>query len=750
MCLRLKLALLLCLSLAGLPLGQARAQEATLRGFITDQSTGEPLQGANVIVRDTSGAVRGAVSEPNGLYQISALAPGRYGVRVSFVGYAAHTDTLRLAPGQIKTLNVALTPTEQQLEEVVVSSKAGAATIQGGEQTVRPADIQRIPTPDVSGDLASYLTSLPSVVSAGDRGGQLFIRGGTASQNLVLIDGTLVYQPFHIIGFFSAFPQDLVANADVYAGGFGARYSGRISSVIDVSMREGNKQQFEGAASLSPYLASARIEGPIREGKMSMIGSVRHSIIEQAEPLYSESFPFQFGDQFLKLHSIPQENSRYSITALHTYDRGRIDTGDTDRNAVFRWRNLALAHRLVVLPSTVPILFEMNNGISYVRNAVGTPDRPERSSEALRLNTELHLTRTMRRLEFDWGFFARMQWSGFTLGEQFANIEIDSDVLFGVGGYLDTKISLTDRFDLTPGLALSWYPTTYTPSAEPRVRLAWHPHPNHTFSAAAGLYRQPIVGVSDERDTGSVFVAWMPAPEGQHQPQAVHVLGGWQGQFGPIQLAAEGYYKHLSHLSVPRWSARARFTTDLTLASGNVYGVDTRLGWQRGPLYTYLGYGFSWTRYTATQDDLAMWFGEPIQAYHPPHDRRHQLNAVLSLDLGMFTTNVRWEYGSGLPFTQPIGFDEFIPPRGVPDVQDDFGEPRLIYEKPYQGRLPAYHRLDISVERAIDLGSAELTLQAGGINVYDRNNLFYFDLFTVQRVDQLPLVPYLSLKLATN
>src|SRR5690606_24875027 len=150
-------------------------------------------------------------------------------------------------------------------------------------------------TPDVEGDLATYLQTLPGVVTLGDRGGQLFVRGGTPSQNLVLIDGLLVYQPFHIIGFFSAFPQELVQSVDVYAGGFGPRYSGRVSSVIDVTMREGNKQRFEGAASVSPFLASARAEGPLRRGAVSFLASLRSSVIEPVAPtLIGQELPFQF------------------------------------------------------------------------------------------------------------------------------------------------------------------------------------------------------------------------------------------------------------------------------------------------------------------------------------------------------------------------------------------------------------------------------------------------------------------------
>lgn len=535
---------------------------------------------------------RGAVSSAQGLYQIGELAPGRYALRITYVGYAPHTDTLRLQPGRILVQNVTLSRTDEQLEEVVVQSEGGAAVLEAGQQTVRPSDIARIPTPDVSGDLASYLQSLPSVVTSGDRGGQLFIRGGTPSQNLVLVEGLPVYQPFHIIGFYSAFPQDLVASADVFAGGFGAQYSGRTSSVIDVSMREGNKQRFEGSVSASPFLVGAQVEGPLQRGEMSVLGSFRHSIIEEMAPLYGESFPYRFSDAFVKLHDRPSETSRYSVAALHTRDRGRIGAGEAGRDDIFRWSNVVLGTRLLSLPATLPILFELTGGLSYGSNEVGNPARPERSSRILRLSADFDITYTLRRTEINWGLFTRMHWMERMLAEQFSDIENASDVLLGIGGHLEAQFALTDELDVTPGGVLSWY-RGQIPVPEPRLRVAWRPHERHTFSGAAGVYWQPVVGLTDERDAGSVFTAWVPASEVREPLRAYHALAGWQGDFGPVQGTLEGYYRRMNNLAVPAFTPRASFSTEMTRANGDSYGADARIEFTRDPLYAYVGYGLA-------------------------------------------------------------------------------------------------------------------------------------------------------------
>ncbi|MDX1546234.1 MAG: carboxypeptidase regulatory-like domain-containing protein, partial [Rhodothermales bacterium] len=712
------------------------------------------LPGANVVLRAGDAAPLGAVSDKNGFYQLSEVPAGRYAVRVSFIGYEAFADTLRFGDRPLVRLNVALAPAEEVLGEIVVGAEGGAAKVQAGLQTIRPADLARIPTPDVSGDLATYLQSLPGVVALGDRGGQLFIRGGTPAQNLVLLDGMLIYQPFHVVGFFSAFPEDLVASADLYAGGFGARYSGRLSSVIDVLMREGNNRRFEGAATLSPFLTGVRVEGPLKKGGRSMLVSLRQSVVERiAAPLIDDDLPFRFGDAFVKLSSGGADNSRCSASGTRTYDRGRIAPPESPRDDVFRWSNLVFGGRCVAFPAAAPFLLEVSASVSNVRNEVGDAADPERASWATRTGVDVHLARNGRRTAVRGGFFTRMTWLGYRLEEQFQNLAREEQTVLRGGGYLEAEVALRPTLRLTPGLSVTLY-ADYPATFEPRLRAVWQPFgvdgPTE-LSAAAGLYRQTVAGLSDERDAGSVFVAWVPAPLGGSAEQAVHVLGGWQQQLGRrVRFSAEGYYKRLANLTVPIWSTVARFTTTLTRADGDVYGADARLEYQRRRFYAYVGYSLARTRYRAGGAPFGVFFGEPITGYAPPHDRRHQLNAVASVEVAGVTASLRWQYGSGLPFTPVRGFDEVLPVRALADVREAFGTTRVLYEPPYRARLPPYHRLDLALERTFRAGPMALTLQGGVINTYDRANLFYFDLFTVQRVDQLPLIPNLAIKLETR
>ncbi|WP_105012959.1 TonB-dependent receptor [Salinibacter sp. 10B] len=742
------LASLLLGGLASCP--SASAQAVALRGFVVDAETGQPLPGAHVVVRSltTDASPQGTVADNNGYYHFAGLSPDRYTLRATFVGYRPIRDTLQLSgPEDPVTRTFELSPTEQALGEIVVTDAAGGATTQeAGRQRVAPADVGRIPTPSVSGDLASYLQSLPGVVSVGDRGGQLYVRGGTPDQNLVLMDGMQVYRPFHIIGFYSAFPQALISNAEVYAGGFPARYSGRLSSVIDVQMRGGNQEHVAAAVTASPFLTGVRAEGPLNNDGLSLLATARVSQIERtAPPLLGQAQPLKFTDQFAKLQNTT-ESGRCSLTGFHTYDRGSLAPASSD---IFRWSNTVFGGRCVAFGSGSSALADVSVSSSYVKNAVGENSAPERWANLWDFATKVNVVKPFAgRSAIRSGFHLHYSEQEYALGEQFQGLQTADMNVISVNGYVSGTLSLGDRVDLRPGVAVT-VPFDYGPTIEPRLRASWRPFGsnNQEVNAAMGLYRQTVVGLSDERDLGSSFMAWTPTPLDQGRPAAWHAILGWRQQIGDFGLTAEGYYKDLANLAVPIWSARARFTTELTGAEGTAWGLDLRGTFEHGRVYAYLGYGLSWTRYTASQDNFGTWFGTDIQAYHPPQDRRHELNTVLSVALSLFTIDLRWQMGSGLPYTKPFGFDVYVHQEDLQQTPRAFGTPRLLYEKPYDSRLPAYHRLDVSLERTFTGNFANLTAKAGAINLYDRQNLFYFDLFTQRRVNQLPLVPYVALKI---
>ena len=758
-----RLRFLPLLLLVGVILGcceVVRAQSAAIRGFVTDDADGQALPGVNVAVEAGGGRLVGAAADLDGFYTIAGLTPGRYVLRASFVGYETFADTLNLSEGIVQ-IDIRLVQTTTELDEATIEGErtSGAANVTAGLQRIRVEDVALIPAPDVTGDLANYLTTLPGVISTGDRGGQLFIRGGEPSQNLVLLDGMPVFQPFHVLGFYSAFSNDILSTADVYAGGYKARFGGQLSSVLDITTRNGNKRRFGASASVAPFVSSILFEGPIVRDKGSFLISGRKSVIEQgAANLISEPLPFDFGDVFGKVHFALTPASQISVSGLYTFDIGTIGDPDAPRPDEVRYNNAGGSLRYLLLPAAVPILGSVGLSYSYLDTQLG-PSVPSeslspeialvRSSRISRFNAQFDLTYFLRNADVRFGGFVRTATTDNDLGGLFQNIASDRSNVTEAGLYIEPELKIGSALRVTPGFRATLSPSLGEEFFEPRFRAVLELG-GHRLSAAVGLYNQPIVGISDRRDATSIFTIWTTAPFAEI-PRALHVLGGYRMQPTRwLDLAVEGFYKDLQNLSIAEWTAFPRLTVNLQAAEGEAYGMDVRAEVRAGDAYFSANYGLSYVTYAATQEHFELWYGDETLVFRPPHDRRHQATLIASAPVFGFDVSLRWQFGSGLPYSRAFGFDVYIPPSNTPDVFNEPGQPRVIYERPYNGLLPNYHRLDVSVDRTFDLGFASLTAQAGLINAYDRRNLFAFDIFTQKRVDQLPLIPTFGLKLTTN
>ncbi len=728
------------------PLAHAQ-QSAAVRGFVTAQDDGQPLQGVHVIIRQGD-TVLGSVTDPDGIYLIGRIPAGRYVLQASFIGFETFSDTLDLAAEDSRHLDIALTTQQAALDEVVVEAEreTGAARVTAGQQRVLPQDIELIPSPSVSGDLVNYLAAQPGVVSMGDRGGQVFIRGGEPSQNLTMLDGMHILQPFHLLGFYSAFPSDIINNADIYAGGFGAEFSGRLSSVIDVQTRNGNKRRLEAGLALTPFVNSARLEGPL-VGGISFLGSARISTLEEVASLYvADDLPYRFGDLFGKIHIPVSRNHQTSVSSVHTFDRGTLAEPNlfTSNNEI-RWKNTAVGVRHLVLPRALPILGEALFSWSRLETEYGPREEPSRTTDVDSYNLEVNFSNFGQRVETRWGFFARNIELTADLGGTYQNIVENFVRSTNAGGWAEPEFNFGNGLRVRIGAVGQFFGNSGF-FVEPRIRGVLE-RGKHQWSVAGGVYRQNILGLSDRRDASSIFTAWAEAPTGE-VPTALHGIAGYRiTPSASLELSVEAFYKDLQDLFIAEWTSFPRFTTRLQPADGEVMGIDLRMEFRRRNFYAFLNYGYSSTRYDAMQETLPVWFNVDQLSFRPPHDRRHQLNLILSGSMAGFDLSARWNIGSGLPYTEVRGFDGFILMDGVVDVEGVEGFPRVIYDHPYEGVLPTYHRLDVTVERQMSLGPADLTVQAGAVNAYNRANLFALDIFTLQRTDQLPFVPTVGIEI---
>ncbi|MDZ7718457.1 MAG: hypothetical protein U5K72_06515 [Balneolaceae bacterium] len=433
--------------------------------------------------------------------------------------------------------------------------------------------------------------------------------------------------------------------------------------------------------------------------------------------------------------------------AMRTYDRGKLDF---EKGNSFSWSNFVIGGKCTHLPPESNTFVDFNFGLSHLSNKMGGTAETNLSSGLTKFSLDLDINQNVGDVKLNYGVNSHMKWINYNIEELFQIPQSETDILLGVGAYTEATIPFGDKITIRPGASLSFYANTYSPSIEPRFRFTWQPFEseNQEFNASVGIYRQAIAGISDLRDAGSAFIAWLPTPNDERM-EAIHTLAGWQQKFGNgFQISAEGYHKKLQNIPVSVWSTIAEFTTEIDFANGDIWGADLRLEYNHRWFYAFLGYGYSWTKYRSAQENFNEWFGSPVQSYHPGHDRRHQINSMASVFFGKYTLGIRWQMGTGLPFTRQMGNDGiFMFEEGLPNIRTDYGTPRVILDRPFEGRTPTYHRLDISLEREFEFDFGSLIAQAGAINTYNRVNLFYYDVFTQRRIDQLPFAPYGSLKM---
>lgn len=732
--------------------GSAFAQNSsTIRGFVSSETNGEPISNASIVAQDANGVAGAAISNADGVFVIPRLRAGTYVVVFSHVAFETRQDTISVGPGELVSVEIELAESNSELETLIINDNrvGGAAEIRGGFQTIKPADIELLPSPDVSGDIATLLNALPGVVTTGDQGGQLYIRGGEPSQNMVLIDGILLYQPFHLVGFYSAISSDIVNSADIYAGGFGAKYGGRISSVIDITSRNGNNKRVESQFTASPFVVGAQLEGPLDEaGDFSFLVSARHSVVEDAASQYvGENIPYKFNDVFAKIYGAARSNGRVSFTGIRTYDRGVVgkDVGITPLSEI-RYINEGAGMRYLYLPGAIPVLAEFIVSASRLKTSLGPEIQPERDATASRIELATNVTHYSDFGSIEWGMFARTLQLKSDLGGSFQDFVAYEEFLTEAGLYAGPRFNVRPGMTFHPSLRVHSFPSKNKAFVEPRIRFVWE-REKDGFSAASGLYHQEIIGVSDRRDATSIFTAWTAAPSGR-VPRAFHAILGYSRKpTEHVTLSAEAYYKRLRNLSIAEWTAYPRLTTRLQHADGKVFGFDLRVEARTSSFYGYINYGLSSVKYGAKQPSLLLWFGQETFTFRPAHDRRHQVNVVGTSSIGGFDVSARWQFGSGLPFNRAQGFDGFVLMDSDINVFEESGSRRVIYERPFNGILPTYHRLDLSVDRTFKFGrDSDVTVQLSAINTYDRANIFYLDVFTLRRADQFPFIPSLGVK----
>ncbi len=739
------------------------AQTGSIRGFVYDKQTGEPMMLTNVMLENT---MIGTTTDVNGYFVLSKVKVGNYNVKVTSLGYETEIISIKVEKNKVHALKIDLSPAATELDAIEIRGvqEISRTESQVSIEKITSQDIQQMPSIGGQADLAQYIQVLPGVVFSGDQGGQLYIRGGSAIQNKVLLDGMVVYNPFHSIGLFSVFETDIIRSADVYTGGFSAQYGGRISSVMDITTKDGNKKHFSGKLAASTFGANLLLEGPIitkSNYNLSYILSVKNSYLSKTSTsIYSymnKELPYDYLDLYGKLTLSTDNGSKINIFGLNFTDK----VNQYEAIADFNWVNRAFGTNFLLIPGTSSALVEGVIAYSdYTMNMQETTSNQNQMSNIGGFNVGLSVTNFFGDDRLKYG----MEMEGNTTKTAYKINDTLTDYSTEIGLYAIYKLMYKSIL-VEPSLRLSYYASLGEAFLEPRLSAKWNISDNFRLKLATGLYSQSFIDTKSDRDIVNLFTGYLTVSPDlnivntfQGEPINSYVQTSKHYIFGVeydilrnLNFNVEVYYKTMNNLVSAN---RDRLYADdqehadkpdytkkeYTVELGKAYGTDFSLKYDDGRLYI-------WTIYSLGKVERT---GE-LQTYSPHYDRRHNVNVLINYQMGKsrsFELSLRWNYGSGFPYSPTASMVELLDfSNGInSNFISQNGTLTTIYGDLNSERLPNYHRLDLSAKKRFDIGKRSvLEINFSLTNVYNRNNLFYWNRITSQRVDQLPIMPSLGI-----
>ncbi|MCU0422043.1 MAG: TonB-dependent receptor [Bacteroidia bacterium] len=740
----------------------AFGQTGEVRGFAYDKDNGEPLIFSTVFIQEL---MVGRTTDMNGFFALTKIKPGLYTLKCVAIGYDTAIAKIEIVAGKILNQNLFAKKSTIKLEEakIIGQRQKDKNEVKISVNTITQKELKMLPAFGGEPDLAQYLQVLPGVVFSGDQGGQLYIRGGTPVHNKILLDGMTIYNPFHSIGLFSVFDADIIRSADVYAGGFGAQYGGRIGAVIDVNTREGNKTQFSGKVNVSPITGKVLLEGPISKftedgGSSSVIFSYKTSYLDRTAPaLYSyagkDGLPFSFTDVYGKTSFISGGGSKLNLFGFNFNDQVKFP------QTSYAWNSSGFGANFYIVPEGSTLI---NGAATYSgykmeqKEADGLP----RESSINGFNINVNFTYFSGKDDVKYG----IELNGFTTDFKYVNpfgygLE-QTDYTTEISGYVRYKKSI-GRFLIEPGIRIQAYVSLSEISPEPRLALKYNVTDKIRFKAAAGFYSQNLLAAVSDQDVVNLFYGFLSGPDvlprtfsgepvESRLQKAWHSGAGFEFDLGKHQqINIEGYYKKFTQLTninrdkiynTSQIDKPEFQRLDFIVEDGSSYGMDFKYTYEFKKIYF-------WAVYSLTFVERF----DGRRSYFPHFDRRHNVNLVLTYSFDKersWNLNARWNFGSGFPFTQTQGYYERLDvSRGLNnDYLNQNGNLGFYFTDINSGRLPTFHRLDVSLSKKMNFSkSKSLTATVGATNVYNRENIFYFDRSRFTRINQLPIIPTLGI-----
>jgi hypothetical protein len=718
--------------------------DITISGQIKDIKTKEELIGATVYIEELK---TGTVTDIFGHYQLN-LKKGNYILKYSYIGYESIEKEFELT--ESVRIDITLNPSALQLKAVEISSERQDANITSNEMSTIKMDIAEIKSVPVifgESDILKTLCLMPGIATAGDGNTGLYVRGGGPDQNLILLDDAPVYNASHLLGFFSVFNSDALQGLKLYKGGIPSGYGGRLSSVLDVKLREGNPKEFLASGGLGLISSRLTFEGPLVKDKSSFIVSARRTYADFFRNLSNDerlkNSILYFYDFNFKANYILSEKDRLYISGYHGRDvfgYNRLmgfDWGNT--TGTLRWNRLVnekLSMNTSVVFSNYDYSFDLFIDNSNIKLISGIQDYS---------------------IKTDWDWYANANntvkmgissiFHNFSLPSFKSNIPDMEDMKvpsrYGLesGAYIHNEQIISEKLSLNYGLRYSLFnlkgpgdvfnydekrekvidTSSYKQSEiyqsyggfEPRLSLTYLLDPKSSVKISYNLTRQYMHLLSNV-SAGSPTDIWIPS---NHIIKPLigdqYAAGYFRNFFDNLfETSVEVYYKKMQNLVDYKNGANIIFNptieTELLFGKGWAYGAEFFIKKRLGTFNGWIGYTLSRTmrQIDGINNNLP---------YPARYDRTHDLNILLSYQVSQkWQLASTWIYASGNPVTFPVGKYQY--------------EGRIIdfYTERNGHRLPAYHRMDISATYEPNrLGKKfQSSWNFSVFNVYSRENTF--------------------------
>jgi outer membrane receptor for ferrienterochelin and colicin len=742
--------------------GPGNPQTTTISGRVTDAATGEVLIGATIYAPELE---RGTSTNAYGFFSLS-LPPGTARIVVSYVGYAAQIFDLDVAPGT--RLEVALEPAAGTLEEVVIvagSQDRPERVTRMSAHIVSAEEIRQVPALMGETDVLKALQLLPGIRGGAEGSAGLHVRGGSPDQTLILLDGVPVYNANHLFGFVSVFNSDAINRVEVIRGGFPARYGGRLSSVVDIRLREGNMRRFGIRGTVGLLSSRLMVEGPIVRDRGSFLLSGRRTYIDMlVAPFLAEEDDrpvayfydinakanYRISDRdrvYLSLYTgrdrlgaesrglraEPRgdvESIRNSAAGRHTYESsGFVDWGNI--TGTMRWTRV-ISDRLFGAATLIlsDYEFELTASDRHLVGGRWTESRARYSSGIRDLGARVQFDYAPHRshaVTFG-GEMTRHRYSpgAIVLTDPEKQLTLGSDPMIAheFTLYVEDEIELGRRASANVGLHGSTYAvdgTTYT-SLQPRLMGRYQLTERLAVKASAVTMQQYVHLLTSASGLGLPTDLWVPSTPGVPPGFSWQVAAGLAGSVprAHITWTLESYLKRMSSQIAYRdgasFAAPGVDWQDLVvLGDGRAYGIEAHI--TRSTEATTWNAAYALARSERRFDEVTegRWF--PYR-----YDRIHDVSLSMVRRLSpRWNLSVLWVFGTGDAITIPLATHRAIE---MPDQRFFMGTVPYYGQSRNAFRLPNYHRLDLDLTWTRRSGPREHRLSLGAYNVYNRRNPF--------------------------